>query len=252
MISCRQARHLFDAFLDDELSPAMRTELHTHRLSCPDCSRELALLEACADVVRTDGRGPVLHGDFSDRVMVAFTGRPPVPTHRWRRIAVFAGSPLVAAAVLVFAFTTWYHPMPTRITLSYREHVAKPLLEDLERRGAKPMTAEEKAEIEKGREIPTNLVLEAWLRPAVERANHTLTQTQQSVSQLANFVRLGILPPEMLQVAGLNNKQPATDKKNPTPSDELIGPQFDSGQPADEHLGQPESTDTTTDSIEVM
>ncbi len=250
MISCRQARHLFDAFLDDELSPAMRTELHTHRLSCPECSRELALLEACADVVRTDRREPMLHEDFTDRVMVAFRSRRPVPAHRWRRIAVFAGSPLAAAAVLVFAFTAWFHTPTARhgVVNAARDRLPDAVLNDVLERSPRALTAAEREELEKAAPLPTRDVLAAWLAPAVERANNTFTQTQQSVSQLASFVRLGILPPETLW-AGLD-KQPAEEANDL--GDVPIGPQFDSGPASDQHLPQPASTDKAANEFEVM
>lgn len=251
MISCQQARHLFDAFLDDELSPAMRTELHTHRLSCPDCSRELAVLEACADVVRTDLREPVLHEDFTDRMMVAFAGRRAVPTYRWRRIAVFAGSPLAAAAVLVFAFTAGFHnPVPQQHRFkAVAEAVPEPIRTDMLIRANRTLTPAEQSEIARMEQLQTKDVLAAWLTPAVERANNTFSQTQQSVSQLAQFVRLGIFPPEMLRMA--ENKQLPRDTASQ--NDDLLGPRFDMQGPGGEHSDQPESTDkTATDEIEVM
>jgi hypothetical protein len=104
MISCEDARHLFDAFLDGELTPSVRAEVHAHRLNCANCSHELALLEACADVIRTDRREPVLSGSFADEVMATYVDRRHVPSRRWQRIAIFTASPLAAAAVLVFAF----------------------------------------------------------------------------------------------------------------------------------------------------
>ena len=46
MITCQHARHLFDSYLDGELSANLQTELHAHRLNCTSCQNELALLEA--------------------------------------------------------------------------------------------------------------------------------------------------------------------------------------------------------------
>ena len=252
MISCRQARHLFDAFLDDELSPAMRAELHTHRLSCPDCSQELALLEACADVVASDRREPVLHEDFTDRVLVAFAGRKPVPSYRWRRIAVFAGSPLAAAAVLVFAFTAWFHqPAPVHKVLGGTKGAVRlpdSLLPDV-MKVSHTLTPEQQAELAKLEPLQAKDVLAAWLSPAVERANNLLSQTQDSASQLANFVRLGILPPDV-RVVELPQQTPT---ESADLGDDPTKPRFDNALPGDEHLGQPESTDkTTTNDIEVM
>jgi Putative zinc-finger len=255
MISCLQARHLFDAFLDDELSPAMRTELHTHRLSCPDCSRELALLEACADVVRTDRREPMPHKDFTDRMMVAFTSRRPVPVYRWRRIAVYAASPLAAAAVLVFAFTAWFHaPGHSKhgLVASRGDSLPPALVKEVAERGKKPLTQKEQEEIAKLTPLRTEDVLSAWLVPTVERANNTVAQTKETFSQLADFVRLGIIPPEILQQA--QQVQVANNKPQGTNLDqELTGPPFDSPAPADQAFDQPEPTDkAATDMYEVF
>jgi len=247
MISCRQAQHIFDAFLDDELSPAMRAELHAHRLSCPDCSRELALLEACADVVRTDRREPTPHEDFADRVMVAFAGRRHMAVHPWRRIAVFAGSPLAAAAVLVFALMTWFRlPTHKTVTAGKAERLPPAIAADLTGNATRVMTPAEKRDFDRAQELPANVVLEALLSPVVERTYNTLNQTRRSASQLADFVRFGS---EALLFAGQPPNTPP--REGPDRTRETTWPEFDMHEPAGEHLDQPAPTDAQDD-VEVM
>ncbi|HOW19762.1 MAG TPA: hypothetical protein PLC79_12050, partial [Phycisphaerae bacterium] len=129
-----------------------------------------------------------------------------------------------------------------------RDRLPDAVLNDVLERSPRALTAAEREELEKAAPLPTRDVLAAWLAPAVERANNTFTQTQQSVSQLASFVRLGILPPETLW-AGLD-KQPAEEANDL--GDVPIGPQFDSGPASDQHLPQPASTDKAANEFEVM
>jgi hypothetical protein len=100
---CEQARQLFDAYLDGELSTALATELGTHRLKCASCRRELALLEVTGHIIRSDAAPKALEHDFTERLMQC------VQTPRERRIAqlrksLLVGGPLAAAAVIVLAF----------------------------------------------------------------------------------------------------------------------------------------------------
>ena len=37
MITCQNARQLFDRYLDGELTSSLHTELHAHRLNCSEC-----------------------------------------------------------------------------------------------------------------------------------------------------------------------------------------------------------------------
>ena len=54
MITCQNARDLFDRHLDGELSASLQTELHAHCLQCLSCQNELAMLETCGDVIALD------------------------------------------------------------------------------------------------------------------------------------------------------------------------------------------------------
>jgi hypothetical protein len=101
---CEEARQLFDAYLDGELSPALATELGAHRLRCPDCRRALALLEVTGHIVASD-QDPVLVSEgLTDRLLACMQKQE---TERWpnrvRRI-LYIGGPLAAAAVVCLAF----------------------------------------------------------------------------------------------------------------------------------------------------
>ena len=100
---CEQARQLFDAYLDGELSPALETELGTHRLRCASCRRELALLEVTGHVLRLDGDAPPLSDDFTDRLLRCVDRSPGQRFARFRRW-VYIGAPMAAAAMIALAF----------------------------------------------------------------------------------------------------------------------------------------------------
>lgn len=101
-MNCDQARNLFDAYLDGELSPTMATELSSHRLHCEECRRALALMEVVEQVVRCDDDAePIgLCDGFTDRLLACI--EPPASQRmksgmrRW----VTWGMPLTAAAML--------------------------------------------------------------------------------------------------------------------------------------------------------
>lgn len=99
---CEQARQLFDAYLDGELSPSLATELGAHRLRCADCRQALALLEVSGHILRSD-RDPVQASDgFTDRLLACVDTAP-----SWRRKvlnSIYIGGPLAAAAVIALAF----------------------------------------------------------------------------------------------------------------------------------------------------
>ena len=103
MIECRQANNLIDAYLNEELSASWTAELHAHLIACPRCSRELALLDACGDVIATDRIGPVPGEGFTDRVLAASNAMfsQDARARRRRPFSMWTGAGLAAAAVLV-------------------------------------------------------------------------------------------------------------------------------------------------------
>jgi hypothetical protein len=100
---CEQARQLFDAYLDGELSPALATELGAHRVQCAECRRALALLEVTGHILASDREPVRLGADFSDRLLACMALRPGRWTLRARR-TLYIGGPLAAAAVVALAF----------------------------------------------------------------------------------------------------------------------------------------------------
>lgn len=100
---CEQARQLFDAYLDGELSPALKTELGAHRVRCAQCRRALALLEVSGHVIQSDVDPVEVCEGFSDRLLACVETSQQRWTHRTRRALYLAG-PLAAAAVITLAF----------------------------------------------------------------------------------------------------------------------------------------------------
>ena len=100
---CEQARQLFDAYLDGDLSPALATELGAHRVRCPDCRRALALLEVSGQIIASDHDEASLKEDFSSRLLACMEA----PRRHWHeriRYALYYAGPLAAAAVIALAF----------------------------------------------------------------------------------------------------------------------------------------------------
>jgi anti-sigma factor RsiW len=100
---CEQARQLFDAYLNGELSPSLTTELGAHRVRCPDCRRALALLEVTGHIVASDRDPVTLDVGFTNRLIACMESPQPRWTVRFRRSLYIAG-PLAAAAVIALAF----------------------------------------------------------------------------------------------------------------------------------------------------
>jgi hypothetical protein len=101
-MQCEQARQLFDAYLDGELSPSLATELGAHRLRCADCRQALALLEVSGHILRSDRDTVQASDDFTDRLLACVDTGP-----TWRRRVlhtIYVGGPLAAAAVIALAF----------------------------------------------------------------------------------------------------------------------------------------------------
>lgn len=102
-MNCDQARNLFDAYMDGELTATLATEFAAHRLDCEDCRRRLALMEVVEHVVKTDEQEPEgLCDGFTDRLMACL---PSAPSHRsWRedRRWLYLGAALAAAAAIAF------------------------------------------------------------------------------------------------------------------------------------------------------
>ena len=101
-MDCRQAQSLFDSYLDGELAPTLATELGAHRVQCPDCRQDLALLEVSGHIVRSDPDTVILDDGFTDRLLACVGASRPGWPWKLRRWAYISG-PLAAAAVIAIA-----------------------------------------------------------------------------------------------------------------------------------------------------
>ena len=104
-MTCAEARALFSALVDDELSPAERAAVDAHLGGCAECRRELARFSSTVSMVRAlpAERAPV---GFVDRVVD--TAHPvPWPQRLARRLFVplRVKVPVQVAAVLLVATT---------------------------------------------------------------------------------------------------------------------------------------------------
>lgn len=192
MITCQNAKHLFDRYLDGDLSPSMQAELHAHQLKCSECQGELALLEACGDVVAYDQREPKLSASFTDRVLLAQRARQAVPAQRnWGRRIVTVASPLAAAACIAFAvllIAPTQKNMPESKVLSQGVSASSGTKAILDPDGKNRTAASNLPNVE---EMPAGFV-DAILGPIVEQAKGTVDNTKRSFEQLDSLVRLGI------------------------------------------------------------
>jgi hypothetical protein len=107
VMRCEEARQLFDAYLDGELSPSLATELGAHRVRCPACRRALALLEVSGHIISSDRDPVTVPDDFPDRLLACVDVRE----HRWVakvRRSLYVAGPLAAAAVIALAFLGFF------------------------------------------------------------------------------------------------------------------------------------------------
>lgn len=112
-MDCQQARNLFDAYLDDELSGTLATELDAHRLQCPTCRQELALLEVAGHVIAVEPEpGEGLSEDFPDRLLACVEPRAIKQATRLRRPMVIGASLLALAASVVLVVALIRSPTP--------------------------------------------------------------------------------------------------------------------------------------------
>ncbi|MBL8879060.1 MAG: zf-HC2 domain-containing protein, partial [Phycisphaerales bacterium] len=86
-MNCSEWEGLLDAYLDGQLSGALRLEFDAHRLRCRRCQQSLAMMEAITHVVATDERSPAISDDFTQRVMSQILSNKPAAIRpRWTRV----------------------------------------------------------------------------------------------------------------------------------------------------------------------
>lgn len=187
MITCQHARQLFDRHLDGELSPSLQAELHAHQLSCSACQSELAMLEACGDVIMLDRRRePTLSESFTDRVLMARRSQlASQPRKRnWGRALVVFGSPLAAAASIALALTLMWPSAPQRqrpnMVAFGGAKVSTVVSNTL---GAAPADVNLDRNLHIS-QMPASSFMESLLASIVERTSQTAEGTRNNLSQL--------------------------------------------------------------------
>jgi hypothetical protein len=208
MITCQNAKHLFSRYLDGDLSPSMQAELHAHQLQCSECQGELALLEACGDVIAYDHSEPTISASFTDRVLLAHQAQAkPVVRRNWSRVILTIASPLAAAACIAFAVLLIG---PTskegRLTVVAGEGAKVSKATAVALTGGKDVLQSNMPTIE---EMPAGFV-DAILGPIVEQTKGTVDSTKRSIEQLDSLVRLGFAGANDALAAGL--RTPAADR----------------------------------------
>ncbi len=215
MITCPDTRQLFDRYLDDQLSPSLQAELHAHVLQCNDCQNELAILEACGDVVRLDRREPVLSGSFTDRVLAARRTQLAVKPPRSRRLIYALGMPVAAAASIALAFLLTApvvkdQPVPPgtalvstsgdvapvlpRETVIAADAIAAPVSfrDELTKLTERTFTPEARAELKNTPEMPALSFFDALLAPVMEGTRHAVEGTRRTAADIELLIRFGL------------------------------------------------------------
>lgn len=226
MITCQHAKQLFDRYLDDELSPSFQAELHAHVLTCLECRNELAILEACGDVIRLDKCEPVLGSSFTDRVMAAHrqAKAKAIQPKAWRRIAIYVGSPMAAAASIILAFLI-FSPMVSKApsdqhgTVIQSAMTAAPagVRKNLtEITGRKP-SPEAERELASMPEMPALSFLESLLTPLVEGTRNAVEGTRRSAEDIELLIRYGFDNMQEQLIAEYRQRYPDDATLGPLP-----------------------------------
>jgi len=214
MITCQHARQLFDRYLDGELSPSLQAELHAHQLSCSACQTELAMLEACGDVIMLDRRRePTLSASFTDRVLMArraqFVKQP--RRRNWSRTLVMTASPLAAAASIVLVLTLMWpsaSQRPNTKVLSDRARVSETTEKTLNLiAGGSNVASTGQAQERPASETAASSFMDPLLSSVVEGTTQAVEKTKNGLSHL------GVLWQQALTTA---NAQLAAQEDSPS------------------------------------
>ncbi len=212
MITCQHARQLFDRYLDGELSPSLQAELHAHQLSCSACQTELAMLEACGDVIMLDRRRePRLSDSFTDRVLMARRAQLVKQPRRrsWGRTLVLVSAPLAAAASIVLAMSLMWPSAPQRPTvISAKANEAPRATKTL--LGGSPSS--ETTENLPTTPIPSSSMMESLLTSVVEETSKTVDGTKSSLAQFGMLLHQALADANAQLAAQEPPKTPSSDR----------------------------------------
>lgn len=188
MITCQHARQLFDRYLDGELSPSLQAELHAHQLSCSACQTELAMLEACGDVIMLDRRRePKLSDSFTDRVLMARRSQLASQPRRrnWGRTLVVVGSPLAAAASIGLCLSLMWPSAPQRQGskrgVAVRVDVPPDSTTAVYGGSSEPANQDPNLS---ATQMPSSALMDSILKTFVERSTQTVEGTKNNLSKL--------------------------------------------------------------------
>lgn len=193
MISCKHSRQLFDRYLDGELSPSLQAELHAHQIACGHCQSELAMMEACGDVIRHDCREPRLSDSFTDRVMAAHHERQVIRARRWfipqgpwYRAATIVLSPLAAAASIALAVSLilpTYQPAPPTVVAGDGGRQAIPKdYQEIIGVDKSDVTPEAQQALASTPQMSAVHFMDALVKPVVEQAQTTIDGARSSTA----------------------------------------------------------------------
>lgn len=212
---CEQARQLFDAYLDGELSSAQATELGAHRVRCADCRRALALLEVSGHVIKSDADEAAVQEGFTDRLLACMDEPEPRWTRRFRR-ALYVGAPLAAAAVIALAFLGVFDRSDAMVAGKKEEARTPPPTEQVRQDVPSPERTADDAAAKR---------LEEW----INKTQHNVDTKQKSVQSLQESLDLTIT-----QWLGILNARKA-------------GPEGETHYPGSDELAKPEGEKPAAD-----
>lgn len=226
MISCRDAKHLFGRYLDGELTATLQTELHAHRLNCTACQNELALLEACGDVIALDRREPTVSASFTDRVLLARRAQVKPLRRNWARTLLMYGAPMAAAASIALMLTV-IQPVAQNRTAIAGAKVAVPTqvlqaLEGIQR----PMTEREKQELAATPAMPVDGFVDALLAPGVDKCKSTADNARRGAEDFLETLREVLASKNEQLVAGWKSARPESAEPvgPPAPNGDSLWP----------------------------
>lgn len=198
---CEDARQLFGAYLDGALSAPLVTELGVHRVQCPQCRRELALLEVAGHIVASEQDETSLPDGFTDRLLDCVESPASRGWARWR-LRLYVGGPLAAAAVIAMAFLGFFDRDPGQV-LGNRENAPAGIhrmnperVESLRERDSQPDSGSTGTPKD-------DRLFQEWFR----RAQESLQSKRQSGESLHSALDLTVL--QLLEI--LEPRRPSTD-----------------------------------------
>lgn len=221
-MDCEQARQLFDAYLNGELSPRLATELGAHRVRCTECRRALALLEVTGHIIASDDEPVSLQGAFADRLLACVESPKKRWTRRLRRGLYIAGS-LAAAAVFALAFIGIFDSDPGRVAGEKVE--SEGLIFDDPSLTADLLPEEAGAHAQDGTQLPLERSVEQTRENLIEK----LQSVEQSVESLQHLGELTIA--QLLDM--LNEAKEKSLGADHFPGADATEPMSSGPQPAD-------------------